>query len=119
MAAFPNYAILLFDGFKRVRDPGVIRSPTEGGMVKQRVRFSRVLVERPAIVHLRTLADYNNFLTWYETTIKRVDWFDWTDPVDGQVKQARIKGGLLQSEDPQRKMMDRWKIPLTLEVWGG
>jgi len=117
MAAFPAAPILLFEGFRQKREAGVIRTPTEGGMVKQRKRFSRTLIERPVAYLLTSAQDYTDFIDWYENTIGRVGWFDWTDPVDQQVKEARIKGGEIE-EQPQRKALDRWRITFTIEVWG-
>jgi hypothetical protein len=117
VAAFPTYAILLFDGFTEKPEAGVVRTPKEGGMVKQRKRFSRVLVPRPVRYFFGSKADYNNFLTWRESTIGRVGWFDWTDPKTGNVIQARIAGGEIDPK-PTRKDLERWIVGMTIEAWG-
>ncbi len=118
MATFPSYGRLLFENFSRDRASGLRRTQMESGPPKQLVTRSRTMVEMPVIYQLGSLADYNSFLTWFNTTINLgADWFDWTDPVDSVVKQARIKEGKI-SEVPQRKQLDRWKIAFTLEFWG-
>lgn len=116
MPAFPAYPMLT-NPPPRQREAGVTRTPMEGGMVKQRKRFSRVLIGRPVTYLLKTAVDYDNFITFYETTINRVDWFDWTDPADGVVKQARIVGGKLDKEEPQRKDHGLWKVSFVVETW--
>lgn len=117
MATFPAYPVLLFDPTRRRREAGVVRTPKEGGLPKQRKRFSRVMIARPVTYLLKSASDYASFMTWYETTIGRTGWFDWTDPADGVVKQARIQGGAIEDEEPQRKSHDRWKVKFTIETW--
>ena len=118
MAAFPAYAKLVFNGFQRERDTAVVRTPMDGGLPKQAKVRSRVMVTRPVIYQFDSLADYNSFITWFTTTINRgVSWFDWTDPVDSTVKQARIVGGKLDYERPRRKNLDRWEVGFKIETW--
>lgn len=118
MATFPSYPFLMRDGFGIRRMSAAQRTEMEDGFVKQRRRWSRVLVERPVIYGMRSKSDYLNFITWFNTSIDRGSaWFDWTDPVDSVVKQARIKGGLLEEEKPEDPMLEKWRVKFTLEVW--
>lgn len=117
MPAFPSYPLLLFDGIKRQREPGVDMTAMESGPPKQMKKQSRVMIRRPVTYLLKTAADYAAFIAWYENTINKVDWFDWTDPADGVTKRARIQGGDLKDEAPQRKIHDRWKVMFTIETW--
>jgi len=115
VADFPAYAKLRMDGLQRVRPAGAIRTPMEGGLAKQRKFPSKVLPTLQAIYTFDSKADYNSFLTWYETDVNRVGWFNWTDPVDNVVREARIVGGALRYEKPLRRTLDMWDIAFTLE----
>jgi hypothetical protein len=118
MATFPAYAKLTFDGNPRQRESALNRTNMEAGPPKQLKVKSRVMVERPVVYNLDTLSDYNNFITFFQTTINfGADWFDWVDPVDGATKLARIKNGQISKEEPRRKVMDRWRVGFTIETW--
>lgn len=118
MATFPSYMFLLKDGFGVRRNSAAVRTEFEDGFAKQAKRWSKVLVERKVVYGTRTKADYQSFITWFNSTINRgADWFSWTDPVDGVTKQARIKGGVIDSESPVDPMLTRWDLSFTLEVW--
>jgi hypothetical protein len=117
MAAFPSYAKLVFENVSRDRESAVNRTAMESGPPKQLKVKSRVMVERPVVYFLDTLSDYNNFITFFQTTINfGADWFDWTDPVDSVVKLARIKNGKI-NEVPRRKIFDRWRVAFVIETW--
>ena len=118
MAAFPSYAKILYSGFAVKRRSAVKRTEFEDGFAKQAKRWSRVLVERTVSYGFSSKADYESFITWFNTTINRgADWFDWTDPVTSTIKTARIKGGDLEEEVPESTLLTHWKIRFTLEVW--
>lgn len=120
MATFPTYADLLRAGFAQQRGPAVQRTDMESGPPKQLKTKSRVMVSRPVAYLLRTAANYASFITWFQTTINYgADWFDWTDPVDANVKSARIVGGTLQSEEPIEPRMQYWKVSFMIETWSG
>ncbi len=56
-------------------------------------------------------------MTWFNTDISRgAAWFDWTDPYDNVVKQARIKDGLLDPR-PINKTLTMWMVKFTIETW--
>lgn len=118
MAVWPSYALLRFAGFSQQRQSAVTRAEMEIGPAKQITTASRVMVTRPCQVLLKTKADYLAFITWFRTDIGRgADWFDWTDPVSGTTKSARIVGGLLESEAPQDAGLRIWAVSLRLETW--
>ena len=117
MAAWPSYARILIDGYSRQRQTAVQRSEMESGPPKQTRTLSRVLVQRKAVVHFTTQADYLSFLTWFRDDISRgADWFDWTDEF-GTSTTARIVGGTLDTEQPVAWTGVAWRIGLTLETW--
>ncbi len=117
MAAWPSYARILIDGYSRQRQTAVQRSVMESGPPKQTRTLSRVLVQRKAVVHFTTQADYLSFLAWFRDDISRgADWFDWTDEF-GTSTTARIVGGSLESEQPVAFVGGAWRVSLALETW--
>lgn len=116
MAAFPSYPKLLFAGFAEQPDPGAYRSEMESGPPKQLKAPSRVLIKRPVRYHLQSNADYISFKAFVETTINRVDWFDWTDPVSNTVKSARILGGQYDAA-PMVPDLSNWEVSFMIETW--
>lgn len=118
MADFPSYAKVLVDGFKHMRPSAVARTPMEDGMVKQLKTKSRVLVGRPVTIQLNTLADYNSFITWFQTTIDYgAMWFNWTDPIDSVIKLARIVSQI--DEEVPIVSTGKWRLTMTIETWSG
>ena len=115
--AFPWYARLYLDGFAETPGVAVERSDMESGPAKQRKVRSRVLVQRPVKYALDSLVDYQNFMNWFKTSINNgADWFDWTDPVDGVIKQARIVDGNIQAT-PLNKTFRFWDVVFVIETW--
>lgn len=118
MADFPTYAVLLREGFSQKRASAVSRTQMDDGMVKQLKTKSRVLVTRPVKYGFPSLAEFQSFIEWYETTIDGgVDWFNWTDPVDSTVKLARIVSELAD-ETPDTPTLDYWIVSFNIETWG-
>jgi len=117
MAAFPSYAQLERQGFGDTPRPGVVRTDMESGPPKQATVESRSLHRISVVYLISTKADYQSFITWWETTISRVDWFDWTDPVSNTTKQARIVDGAIETT-PLRSDLAHWEIRFDLEYWG-
>ena len=119
MPTWPSYAHILLDGYAVTRESALQRTDMEDGPPKQARTRARVMVRRAFTVRLDTKADYTSFMTWFSSTIDEgALWFDWADPVDGTVKQARIVAseGLQQTFVGTR--MSQWRIPITIETWG-
>lgn len=117
MPALPAYITLLHgNGLDLEPEPRVNRTAMEDGMVKQSTTASRVMVDRPFTAHINSKANFTAFLTWYYVTIARAGWFDWTDPLDGVVKQARFKGGKVKAR-AIRKDMERHLLEFTIETF--
>jgi hypothetical protein len=117
MAAFPAYAVLIFQGFAIKRPSAVNRTETELGFAKQQQTKTRVLIPRATVYQLNSKADYASFLAWYRDDVNYgASWFDWTDPGDDMVKAGRIVKGQID-EIPQRKSLDRWRIGMSIETW--
>ncbi len=118
MMAFPIYAKHLFDGFAENPKPVVQRTEMESGPAKQLLVSSRQMVERPVTYKLSSKADYQAFKAWVAgEAAYGNNWFDWTDPVDSTVKQARIVKGEI-SYTPLSKALTKWTAAFTLETWG-
>jgi hypothetical protein len=114
---FPVYLTLSMKDFAEQPEPAVYRTPMEGGVPKQLAKSSRVLVKRPVVYLAKTKADYLTFLTFVRTTIRNAsDWFNWTDPVDGVTKLARISEGKYTCT-PWTPTLSHWDISMTLETW--
>jgi len=117
--AFPHsYAKILADGYEKDRASAVNRTAMEDGMVKQLRVKSRVLITRSFTVALASLANYQSFITWFQTDIDYgAMWFDFTDPEDSVVRQARIVNKL----DKERPLvgLGQWRIPVQIETWSG
>jgi len=93
MAAFPSLGKLQLSGYGEQPDSAVLRTDMEGGIAKQQKIRSRVSVQHP-VAYDFTAAEYATFRTFFINTLNRgASWFDWIDPRDGTVKQARIIGG--------------------------
>jgi len=117
MATFPTYAKLLHSPYRVTRDPAVLRTDMESGPPKQAMLRSRVMVTREVRYAFGSIADYKNFIIWFNTAIARgAAWFDWPDPIDDSVKQARIVGGNIEEEQPN-KTLDVWVLKFSIETW--
>lgn len=118
MASFPAYATLWMDGFsEKTVPPAVLRTEMETGPPKQIKIRSRAMIHRSVVYAVYSKADYLAFKDWVKTTLNRgTDWFDWTDPVDGSLKSARIVNGDISGE-PKDPMLTWWTISFTLETW--
>ncbi len=118
MAAFPSYAKLYRDPLAEQPQSVVVRTQMEKGPPKQRRRASRQMIQRTVRYALDSKTDYQNFMAWYRTSISHgADWFDWTDPVDGVLKQARIVAGTFQGGTPRDKALRLWDVTFTIETW--
>lgn len=115
MATFPDYACLLLAGFTEQADYGVLRSEMDNGIAKQRPRRSIPIVTRDATISVGSLADKRLFDQWTRVELSGgAGWFDWTDPLDGVTKQARIVSGQYQWSSPGRV----WRATCQIETVG-
>lgn len=115
--AFPA-GKLTAHGFKRKRMSNVIRTDMESGPAKQALRASTDYIRFP-VTYLFTKAEYLAFDAWVDTTINKVGWFDWTDPLDGvTVLQARIVMGDISDASPMNPHMADWVVTFEMEVAG-
>ena len=118
MQTFPSYAEIKFDGFGENRESALLRTEMESGPPKQARIKARVMVVRPVKIRLVSLADYLAFVDWFSIDINEgADWFNWTDPVRGTVKAARLVGGGLPAK-PTAGTLGYWEITHSLETWG-
>ncbi|MGB3290931.1 MAG: hypothetical protein WBA83_16790 [Burkholderiaceae bacterium] len=114
MATFPSYAKILLAGFAEEPDYGVLRTPTDSGIAKQRPTRSKANVTRDATILVLSRADKLLFDVWVKTDINVAGWFDWLDPLDGVTKKTRIVGGKYKWSSPGRI----WLATCQLETIG-
>jgi hypothetical protein len=117
---WPTYAEIQFAGYAEQPESAVIQTEMDDGPAKLRRTKSRVMVRRPITAHLRTLSAYQSFMTWFraaDQANRGAAWFDWTDPVDGVTKLARIMGGQITEARPIRVGLQGWMVAMTLETW--
>lgn len=118
MATWPAYAGIREDGFGEQRESALERSEMESGPAKQARVLSRVMVRRSITVDIEALADYRAFIAWFKNDISEgALWFDWSDPVDGATKPARVVAAEWMDAKP-RAGLRNWEIPMTIETWG-
>ena len=105
---FPGYARLVLEGFGHKRDYGVLRTETDGGVAKQRPRYSKPIVTRSATLVIRSRADKLAFDAWHSNELNGgAGWFNWHDPLDRLDKRARFVKGELD-----------WRaVTANMEVW--
>lgn len=87
--AFPTYGKHLLNGFSESPESPVIRTEMEDGLTKENATKSRVMVPRN-ITYFYTLTEYANFKIWFKAEARGGLFFDWSDPLDGAVKQMRM-----------------------------
>lgn len=93
MAKFPSYASVVMSGYSKRSDRGVLRTDMEGGIAKQRPRWTVPIETRAVTILVNSLADRQAFETWMESEISGgTGWFSWNDET-GATKQARIVSG--------------------------
>jgi len=103
MATFPPYAKLLLAGYGEESDYGVLRTETDAGIAKQRARWSKAIVTREVQILVMNAADKVAFDDWMRADLAGgAGWFDFTDPLDRVVKQARFVGGKVKWTSPGR-----------------
>ena len=116
-ATLPSYVKIHASGFGEERESALIRTEMESGPPKQAKVRSRVMVNRPVNLLVSSKADYLTFITWFGSTINQgADWFNFTDPVDGTTKLARIKNGDIKARQGGT-LTGPWLINCVLETW--
>ena len=114
MATFPSYIKILADGFQEEPESTVRRTEMESGPAKQVPMASLGMVKRPINGQIESRANYLAFKVWFKSD--GAGWFDWRDPVDNTVKQARIVEGKYTATP--LAALEYWRISMTLETWG-
>lgn len=101
MVTFPTYATIILAGYGEEADYGVLRTDMDGGIAKQRARWSTPIVTRDVQIKVSNKADKSLFDVWAATDLNGgAGWFDWTDCLDGVAKQTRIVGGKYKWSSP-------------------
>ncbi|WP_281661587.1 hypothetical protein [Microvirgula aerodenitrificans] len=116
LPVFPRRIRVIREGFEEDIDYGVLRTEMDGGVAKQRPRYSIPIVTRQVTLLARTLADRREFDRFVREDIAGgAGWFTWTDPVDGQSRRVRIVDGKVPW---QAMTVDVWKASCKVESIG-
>jgi len=116
MADFPSYARIIRAGYGEEPDYGVLRTEMDGGIAKQRPRWSKAIVTRDVVIKVTGLGNKQAFDAWIKTDLSGgAGWFTWTDPLDGAAKQTRIVGGKYKWGEPQGQI---WLASCQIETIG-
>lgn len=101
MATWPSYAKILLAGYSEESDYGVIRTEMDGGLAKQRARWTKAIVTREAQIKVDSASQKASFSDWMRVDLNGgAGWFDFRDPLDGVTKQARIVSGKVTWTSP-------------------
>lgn len=114
MATFPAGKILK-NGFKRQRTIKVVRSDMESGPAKQALRSTTGYLRFP-VKYFFTKAEYEIFDNWVKNTINFVGVFDWTEPLTGNIMEARIVNGDISDAEPFNPHLAHWVVSFVLEI---
>ncbi len=96
-SSWPDYAEVAADGYALGAAPGVSRTEWDDGAVRQARTRTRALLEREATALLRDGGGRTAhqrlaaFRAWAAAHAHA--WFRWTEPEDGVVRLARVRGG--------------------------
>lgn len=91
METWPSFAKARVEGFDEAPDYGVLRTEMDGGLAKQRTKYSKPIVTR-SVSFSCSLPEKELFRSFMEAA-DVTGWFNWTDPTSNIVKKARIFGG--------------------------
>jgi hypothetical protein len=109
--------LLTGNNYSRIPQPAMLRTEMDSGPSKQRPSTSQAMMQN-GVTYVFTYAEYNAFLTWYKTTAALGSlWFNWTDPMDGVTKSARILNGAITSATPQSASVSHWAVQFVLETY--
>lgn len=116
MATFPTYAKILLEGYSETPDYGVLRTEMDGGIAKQRPRFSKPVVTRDATIAVFSDADKEAFDDWIDDELNGGGgWFDWKVPRTNRPIRARIVGGKYKWGEPAGQL---WRATCQIETLG-
>lgn len=115
---FPAYMPApMIAGFKQSPDFGMLVTQMDAGPDKQRPRNSVAIITRTVQFIVNSLANRNAFEAWVRDSLSGGSlWFNWTDPLDGATKLARIVGGKV--EYVPSESVNAWAISFSMETYG-
>lgn len=117
MPSFPSNGELLLP-YGETPESAVLRTEMESGPAKQAMVRTRQSIGRPVSYRFSS-ANYIAFKTWYRDDIKRgALWFDWRDPLNDKLKQARMVGGVYEAQayDPGQGPLS-YDVTFQIETW--
>lgn len=101
MSAWPDYALILADGYNESRNRGMLRDDMDSGIAKQRARFTKSIVTRSITIAVLSRADKVAFDAWVENDLDGgALWFDYPDGMNGGTVRGRIVGGDVKWSEP-------------------
>ena len=112
---FPEYAVILVEGYGDSFDPGVLESEMEKGLSKLRITQARVIKKVNLTLTFKTIEDSLAFEDWYFNEVKRIGFFIWTDCRGSIARTCRFKGGAIGELSPVTGDFGYSKRTVTLE----
>lgn len=107
----------MVSGFQHAPDFGVLVTQMDSGPDKQRPRNSTAIITRTVQFMVESLANRNAFENWVRDSLSGgVLWFNWTDPLDGVTKLARIAGGRVTYSPSDS--INAWVVSFSMETYG-
>lgn len=116
MPAFPAYGELLLDGFGEQPETSLIRTEMETGPAKQAQVRSKQIVNM-TVTYTYTSAEFILWKAWRKNDIALgALYFDWRNPLTGNLVQARIPGGDYNADafDGKDKAIE-WEVSFVME----
>ena len=96
MARLPSYVVVTADNLTENMSRDVLRVDMDGGLAKQRPRYSRALCTTGVTLMIESHADKAAFDQWWHTDIGGgAGWFDFYDAARQTMRQVRIVGGAI------------------------
>lgn len=117
MPTLPAYVSILAAGYAEQPEATVARTEMESGPPKQARVRSTGMVRRPVNLRIDSNANYLLWVIWVRDTLAGGSlWFDYSDPVTGSTKTARIVNG--QYDASPGSGVAQWTIKTSFETWG-
>lgn len=109
--------IRLVMGYDEEVDLGIERTKMDGGIAKQRPKYSIPVVVRKAKIVAQSFSDKDEFDRWYIHVIKGSAWFTYQDPLrGGATVTVRFKNPSLSWTMVSRHL---WESNVEIESIGG
>lgn len=113
---FPADILVVRAGYTESADHGVVRTDMDGGIAKQRARWSLPIVTRQVTLLARSLDAKTAMDAFVANELAGgAKWFTWSNPASGAHQRARLVGGAVEWS-PQGSSV--WQASCQIETLG-